>query len=818
MPRFPPSRRPSRFRFALATAVVVVALDAGAAARIWKDSTGKPWAEAELVGSGGGKAILKLKDGKTVQIPLSSLSAEDQQFVANPNAAPRKNVAIAPLATTPAPHSIAVSPVNPGTLGVADFRTAVAPFVESYCVKCHGAEKQKGKVALHTLRGEPLQASQMELWKQMLEQLDNGEMPPDDAKQPSPEERKRVQLWIRTALGNAGEAPDAGKFLHPSKGNWVDHDALFSGKATAAATPARLWRLTGQAYEEFIAQKIRQFKLPIKNYGEFKITAPWNFTPQWNFNDYSSSLQIGEAEIEFHMRNATQIAQAMVKRFAGSQPSAAYADWIKELNVVLKAGNASTPEQAKAATIASFKTILGREASAQEVERYSGFLAQNIKGMDAEKAVEQFLVAILFQPEVMYRLEVPPGGSSRQMLAPHALARAISFALTDLGPDDTLGKAAKDGKLTTREQVREQVVRMLNDPAIEKPRILRFFQEYFGYTSAPSVFKDEVTLKAAGLQNSSARPWHPWFFVWDTDHLIEWILRSDKNVLRELLTTSKTFLLTGDPKVRDKQAEGVKRNVTRPFEQSAQVALQVYELPIPRDAWTDEKPFDMPKEHRMGILTHPSWLIAQSGNFDNHAIHRGRWIREKLLGGKIPDVPITVNAMLPDEPDKPLRDRMRVTREEYCWKCHQTIDPLGMPFEQFDHLGRFRTEEQVVDKVATEMNANKKGKGGTTLYARRPLDTAGKVDRSGDPKLDGAVKNPFEMIQKLAASEHVEQVFVRHVFRYFMGRNETPEDGPVLVEAHRAYAKHEGSMKALITSLLTSDAFLYRTPRTAITN
>ena len=38
-------------------------------------------------------------------------------------------------------------------------------------------------------------------------------------------------------------------------------------------------------------------------------------------------------------------------------------------------------------------------------------------------------------------------------------------------------------------------------------------------------------------------------------------------------------------------------------------------------------------------------------------------------------------------------------------------------------------------------------------------------------------------------------------------------DGPVLREAHRAYKDNGGSMKALITSLLTSDAFLYRTTR-----
>ena len=52
--------------------------------------------------------------------------------------------------------------------------------------------------------------------------------------------------------------------------------------------------------------------------------------------------------------------------------------------------------------------------------------------------------------------------------------------------------------------------------------------------------------------------------------------------------------------------------------------------------------------------------------------------------------------------------------------------------------------------------------------------------------------------------------FVRHAFRYWMGRNETINDAPVLQDAYKAYEESGGSMKALLTSLLTSDAFLYR--------
>jgi hypothetical protein len=195
-----------------------------------------------------------------------------------------------------------------------------------------------------------------------------------------------------------------------------------------------------------------------------------------------------------------------------------------------------------------------------------------------------------------------------------------------------------------------------------------------------------------------------------------------------------------------------------------------------------------PAGQRLGILTHPSWLVSHSDAMDNHAIHRGRWIRERLLGGGVPDVPITVDAMLPDEPHKTLRQRMRVTREDYCWTCHQKMDPLGLPFEMYNHAGLFRT---------TELG--------------EPVDSTGEIIDSGDPALDGPVSNAIEMIQKLAESERVEQVFVRHAFRFWMGRNETVNDSVVLQEAHRAYRDNGGSMKALLVSLLTSDAFLYRT-------
>ncbi len=62
-------------------------------------------------------------------------------------------------------------------------------------------------------------------------------------------------------------------------------------------------------------------------------------------------------------------------------------------------------------------------------------------------------------------------------------------------------------------------------------------------------------------------------------------------------------------------------------------------------------------------------------------------VRERLLGGVVPDIPITVDAQLPDAPHLTLRERMTVTNEKYCWQCHQYMNRVGYPFEMFDHFG-----------------------------------------------------------------------------------------------------------------------------------
>jgi len=219
--------------------------------------------------------------------------------------------------------------------------------------------------------------------------------------------------------------------------------------------------------------------------------------------------------------------------------------------------------------------------------------------------------------------------------------------------------------------------------------------------------------------------------------------------------------------------------------------------------------------NRRGILTHPAWLIAHSQNLETDPIHRGKWIREKLLAGTIPDVPITVDAVIPPDHQKTLRQRMeKQTGAEYCWRCHQKMDPLGFPFEIYDDFGRYRTKESLEHPE----NLLKKAKRGEVnafgaslpVYKTLPVDPRGMLIGTGDPTLDGDVEDAFDLIDRLAKSEKVRQSIIRHAFRYFLGRNERLSDSKTLIDADRVYVDSNGSFDEVIVSLLTSDSFIYR--------
>ncbi len=498
-------------------------------------------------------------------------------------------------------------------------------------------------------------------------------------------------------------------------------------------------------------------------------------------------------------------------------------------------------QQLRAAVDYLFEALTFRPPSKSESDAYLDIVKQSVDKLGKKDGVDLGLSSIFLDRDALFRPELAehgkPDAHGRVLLQDWELGLAVNHALRYLKPDQELRDAITQGRMRTKEDVKREVERMLSDDRIRKPRVLRFFREYFDYDLGGYICKDARALAETGVNNKGEAHYRAMFdSTASTDRLIELILQEDQNVLKQLLTTDKVVATqadkvyfgrerSGDEKAESVAAEKIARKKAAD-KQAAELedlkkANPGLEPPMPAEkknpsnAKLDVMEADLsgpvifarvsrrsfgdgsmePErilatvtgDERLGILTHPSWLVSHSDAMDNHAIRRGRWIRERLLGGGIPDVPITVDAMLPDEPKNTLRERMRVTREDYCWTCHKKMDPLGLPFEMYNHAGLYREQE-----------------------LNKPVDSSGEIIDSGDPSLDGEVANAIDMIQKLAESERVEQVFVRHAFRFWMGRNETLNDAIVLQDAHRAYNDNDGSLNAMLVSLLTSDAFLYR--------
>ena len=616
------------------------------------------------------------------------------------------------------------------------FEKSIQPFLKTYCVSCHGEETQKGKIRLDHLSANMEDRKEAELWARSLEAIEFGEMPSDKAEKfPTKAEARLVQDWIARSLAQAGLKVED-KADKEGYGNLIPHDLLFSPAESKREVDAaaRLWRISPKA----LANTVRGARMVSNPFALDK--------PHGNFRDFKGKYSF----------NSLMAEQVIELALAHSEKEAKNA---RKMIVVLREKGSTLDEANREAIKRHCHNVLRRTPTEEDMEVMMSLLKKVDSELGVPFGLQAVYASIILRPETLFRFEGTEEANEDGLVAlsQRELANSLSFALTDLPPDTTMLRAFENEDFSSREILRKETRRLLDDekrPTARK-RLLQFFQEYFDYLKAEDVFKDQI---------KGHKHWAP-ALVYDLNALVMHVLKNDKQVLKTLLTTPEYLVYVNSH-----------RDHGNPL---------AYNLPP--DWKPSPKPFKFPKDQRMGILTHPGWLVAHSGNFDNDPIRRGHWIKYKLLGGNIPDIPINVDAKLPDDENMTLRARMHVTRAEECYKCHSKMNPLGLPFELYDHYGRFRF---------TELD--------------NPVDVTSKIVNTGVPGVDGEVNGPFELIKRLANSTHCEQVFVRYVFRFFLGRNETLGDAKTLQEAHKAYIQSDGSMEALVISLLSSDSFLYR--------
>lgn len=390
--------------------------------------------------------------------------------------------------------------------------------------------------------------------------------------------------------------------------------------------------------------------------------------------------------------------------------------------------------------------LQGRPPAPADLEALVAAVREARAELPATDALAEGVRMALLSPEFLYRSELGTGGR----LSSHEVAAALSAQLTDGPPDEQLWAAAQAEVLGEPEAIRAHVQRLTAAPERLAP-LRRFLREYFRYDAALGVFKD-----------GAAFPWHrPAALVDDTERVVGRLVaeHARSGLLRALLTSDLVFL----------------RRDTR-------LSWGVTATDVPAEGEFRRDPT------RVGVLTHPAWLAGMSENDHNHLVRRGRFIRERLLCGSVPSLPIGVVPAVAEGAGLTFRQRVeRHSQDPACWACHRLTDPLGYAFEGWDHVGR----PQATDNGS-------------------PVQTSGWVDEAGSTA--GTYADARQLMALLADSPEVKACWVRHLFTAFRGREPGPQDRCELERLTQVYVDSGEDTLAVLEALYTSPAFLERRP------
>ncbi len=320
-----------------------------------------------------------------------------------------------------------------------------------------------------------------------------------------------------------------------------------------------------------------------------------------------------------------------------------------------------------------------RPVAGAEIDEFMGIVKAELSAKEKFRdAVKAGMLAILCSKSFVFIAE---GDETvdRGTLNDWEIASRLSYLLWSTMPDAELSSLAEKGKLHDKAELSRQVARMLADS-----RATRF---------TDSFATQWLRLRKVGMFPPDKKLYPDY----------------DKNLEASMVGETRAFfreVLLGGHTLRDiLHCDWTMAN--------ARIA-QYYGLPeagLPRDSFAR---VSLPADsHRGGLLTQAAILSLTSDGTRHRPVHRGVWLSEAIFGRTPPPPPANVEPIPTtpvDSPKATLRMKLEAhIHDARCAACHARIDPLGLAFENFDAIGRWRTEE-VTDGVGANPKVNPTGK------------------------------------------------------------------------------------------------------------
>lgn len=368
--------------------------------------------------------------------------------------------------------------------------------------------------------------------------------------------------------------------------------------------------------------------------------------------------------------------------------------------------------------------------------------------------VELLLQGIFQSPRFLYRVEVGTGervSEKAVKLSPYEIAARLSYALWDSPPSERLVETAATGGLNDAAGVSSQLDWMLQDPKGQK-LVNRFLESWLHIGQIDRMVKSSeqyAQFQSATFKESLKGQARAFF---------EDLLTKQGGKLQALFQSQTVFY---------------NRDLGDYYGVTGTDAFQSLERADGTAA---------------GILTLPVVMAVQAKPDESSPIYRGRFVREALLCQQLPAPPANIPPAPTVTPGVSTRERAaQHEADPTCAGCHLLLDQVGFGFENYDALGRYRTED-----------------GG------KPIDASGQLVGTRDA--NGPFNGVQELAEKLAGSAEVKECVTRQWFRFAMARFEQPVDGCSMKSVLDDFDAAGQDLNALPRATVQTDAFLYRRP------
>lgn len=315
-----------------------------------------------------------------------------------------------------------------------------------------------------------------------------------------------------------------------------------------------------------------------------------------------------------------------------------------------------------------------RPSTEDEIDRLMAIVeTRKAAGHSPRQALKDALKAVLSSPAFLYLSESATEGK----LGPHDLASRLSYFVWSTTPDAKLRALADSGELAKPEILRQQLLRLLDDPRSMLAE---------GFTDA------WLNLRALG----DMPPDRDTFSTYYSKNLEAAMKTETRRFFDHLVATDGpiTDFLDADYTFANKPLARHYGLPTKSFKPEGAHLFQRVSL--------ENQP------RRGGLLGMGSVLTVTANGIETSPVVRGVWLLENILGTPPPPPPDDVPAIDPDiRGAKTIRDQLKKHRESAtCYDCHQKIDPPGFALENFDPVGSWRTHYFVGSKRGAKIDAS----------------------------------------------------------------------------------------------------------------